>query len=277
MPVRNETWPEGTPNWVDAQVDDVEAAAEFYTELFGWDIQDAGPAAGGYHMALLEGSPVAGIGPKPENGGPGAPRPSVWNTYFATEDADATAARITEAGGRLMMPPFDIMGQGRMAMALDSNGALFGIWQSAGHLGIARYNEPGAVCWNELHTGGYAAARDFYSKVFGFGFTDKFGYTEIGNGSVFTYSTFERAQDGRTVGGISPDTNLIHNAPDLWLTWFQVEDPDTASKAAVALGAAIFFPPADSPFGRMAVIQGPQGETFGIINPLTDQTTIAKP
>ncbi|WAH95253.1 VOC family protein [Arthrobacter sp. MMS18-M83] len=258
MPVRNESWPEGTPNWVDAQVDDVKAAADFYSRLFGWVIQDAGPEAGGYHMAFLGGSPVAGIGPKPENAGP---LPSVWSTYLAVDDADATAAKITEAGGQLMMPPFDVMDQGRMSVAFDTAGAAFGIWQSTGHHGIGRYNEPGAVCWNELHTRGYQPAREFYASVFGF------SYTDIGDGSEFVYSTFERPKDGQTVGGISHDTNLPDGVPSYWLTWFQVQDPDATLEAAAALGAATLFPPTDSPFGRMAILQGPQGETFGIINP----------
>lgn len=257
MPVRNEPWPEGTPNWVDAQVDDVPAAATFYTALFGWELQDAGPEAGGYHMALLQGSPVAGIGPKPDTA---APMPSVWSTYFAVNDADATAARITEAGGRLMMPPFDVMDQGRMSVAFDTAGAAFGLWQPMAHHGFARYNEPGAVTWNELHTRDYQGSREFYTKVFGY------TYTDIGDGENFVYATFERP-DGQTAGGISHDTGLAEGAPNYWLTWFNVADTDATLEKAVTLGSSVLFPATDSPFGRMAVLRGAQGEVFGIINP----------
>lgn len=264
MPVRNEAWPEGTPNWVDAQVDDVEAAASFYSTLFGWDIHDAGPGAGGYHMAFLDGSVVAGIGPKPENAGP---MPSVWSTYIAVDDADATAAKITEAGGSLMMPPFDVMDQGRMTVAFDAAGAAFGLWQAKAHHGIAVHGEPGSVTWNELHTRDYQRSRDFYAQVFGY------TYTDLEGGDEFTYATVERAADSQTVGGISHDTSLAEGMPNYWLTWFAVADPDATIEQATGLGAGVLFPATDSPFGRMAVLQGAQGEVFGIIQPPATQPT----
>jgi predicted enzyme related to lactoylglutathione lyase len=208
-------------------------------------------------MAFLAGSPVAGIGPKPENAGQ---MPSVWNTYFAVDSADATAAKITAAGGRLMMPPFDVMGQGRMTVALDPAGAAFGLWQSKAHHGFARYNEPGAVTWNELHTREYEASREFYAQVFGH------TYTDIGDGQNFVYATFERP-DGQTVGGISHDTQLPDDAPNYWLTWFNVADTDATVDTAVGIGSAVLFPATDSPFGRMAVLRGAQGEVFGVITP----------
>ncbi|MGV9870855.1 VOC family protein, partial [Rhodococcus koreensis] len=84
MPTRDDAWPQGTPCWVDCQVDDTAKAREFYSELFGWDIQDSPVEAGGYLMAMKSGKPAAGIGPKPE----GMAVPSAWTTYFAADSAD---------------------------------------------------------------------------------------------------------------------------------------------------------------------------------------------
>ena len=61
MPIRDESWPHGTPCWVDVMVTDPTAAKHFYTGLFGWDIQDGPPEAGGYAMCLLKGRPVAAV------------------------------------------------------------------------------------------------------------------------------------------------------------------------------------------------------------------------
>jgi predicted enzyme related to lactoylglutathione lyase len=55
--------------------------------------------------------------------------------------------------------------------------------------------------------------------------------------------------------------------PNYWLTWFAVADPDATIDQATGLGARVLFPATDSPFGRMAVLQGAQGEVFGIIQP----------
>jgi predicted enzyme related to lactoylglutathione lyase len=56
--------------------------------------------------------------------------PNHWHVYFAVGDADAAAARISELGGKVLVPPFDIP-VGRIAMARDPQGALFSIIKSA--------------------------------------------------------------------------------------------------------------------------------------------------
>jgi uncharacterized protein len=55
------------------------------------------------------------------------------------------------------------------------------------------------------------------------------------------------------------------DVPPHWLTWFAVEDTDTAAATVTSLGGRVIMPPSDSPIGRMAVVTGNQGETFGII------------
>src|SRR4051794_14587835 len=111
--------PVGTPTWVDLGTPDVDAAADFYRGLFGWEAEEAGPAdeTGGYRMFRSNGKVVAGVGQLPADG----QRP-VWTAYISTDDADETARRIEEAGGTLIMSPFDVMDAGRMAIALDPNG-----------------------------------------------------------------------------------------------------------------------------------------------------------
>src|SRR6476619_7519102 len=66
MPTRDDAWPQGTPCWIDCQVDDTTKAREFYAGLFGWEIYDSPEEAGGYLMAMKHGKPAAGIGPKPQ-------------------------------------------------------------------------------------------------------------------------------------------------------------------------------------------------------------------
>jgi predicted enzyme related to lactoylglutathione lyase len=257
MPVRNEPWPPGAPCWIDCQVDNVQAARAFYAGLFGWDIQDAPPEAGGYLMALSGGQPVAGIGPKPQNLGP---MPSVWTTYLATDDADTTAAAVTEAGGSVMMPPFDVLDIGRMTVALDNGGAVFGLWQAKAHKGVGRVGEAGTLVWSELHTRDYRGARDFYAKVFGY------TYEDLGDTDEFRYTQFKRA-DGETAGGFHHDLSIPEEAPNYWLTWFAVVDVDATAAQAQELGAQVLFPPTDSPYGRMSIFAGAQGEVFAVIAP----------
>lgn len=265
MPTRDSAWPEGTPCWVDLQVDDTATARDFYSSLFGWDIQGGPEEFGGYLMAMKNGRAAAGIGPKPD----GADMPSVWTTYLAAESADAVAEKVQGAGGQTMMPPFDVGDVGRMFIATDPAGAAFGVWEAKSHNGAGVFNEDGAYCWNELHTLGYDAARAFYATVFGY------TYTDIGDGENMVYCTF--AVDGGgpegALGGISDDTKMPNWGQSYWLTWFQSEDTDASAAKATELGGSVLMPVSDSAFGRMAIVTGAQGEIFGLIDPTTTVDT----
>jgi hypothetical protein len=57
--------------------------------------------------------------------------PPFWMVYFATEDLDATLARVSELGGNELMGNTDI-GIARIAVAQDPQGAVFALY--AGHL-----------------------------------------------------------------------------------------------------------------------------------------------
>src|SRR6185437_9302041 len=52
----------GSPNWIDLGSPDVAASAAFYTALFGWEFQDAGPEAGGYGFFSFGGKTVGAAG-----------------------------------------------------------------------------------------------------------------------------------------------------------------------------------------------------------------------
>lgn len=253
MTTRITPWPHGTPSWVDLGVGDVEAAKSFYSGLFSWEFESGGQDSGGYLLAHLDGHAVAGIGPKQD---PAAP--TVWTTFIGSNDVDATARAATAAGGTLLAEPFDVMNSGRMAIISDSVGAVFGVWQAGSHIGAGRVNEHGAVCWNELHTRDYDEARTFYSAVFGYTYNDV-------SGEDFVYSTFARAGESDEVGGIHHDVQLPDGMPNYWLSWFAVRDVDASTAAAVELGANVLVPTMESAFGRMSIVQGPQGEVFGLI------------
>jgi predicted enzyme related to lactoylglutathione lyase len=256
MSVRDEAWPEGTPCWVDAQLDDLDKGQEFYTALFGWTVESSEDEQyGGYRIASLNGRPVAGLGPKP------GPMPSVWSTYVAVDDADATAAKITEAGGQLMMPVFDVGAMGRMTFATDVNGAAFGIWQQLQHRGVGVYNDPNTLSWNELHTRSFDAAKGFYTSVFGW------DYDAMGDGTNLNYAVVKRPGEDAGVGGINDDTLMVAgDMPDYWLVWFATANCDASVANVGELGGTVLMPPATTPFGRMGVVQGAQGEVFGLID-----------
>ncbi len=249
----------GTPAWVDLMTSDPEGSRRFYGELFGWDFQ-VGPAeAGHYTMCQLHGLDVAGMGgdPAPE------PMPTAWTTYMAIDDADAAAKRIVDNGGQLMMGPMDVMDQGRMAVAIDPTGAVFGLWQAGRHHGASLVNEPGTVSWNQVETRDLDAARRFYSAVFGYSWDD----VDTGPGGP-AYATF--SVQGRVAGGaLKMDDSWPANIPAHWMPYFAVADTDAAVATVGRLGGTVQLPPMDSPYGRFAVVSDPQGGVFTVIRPTT--------
>lgn len=114
----------GAPSWVDASSPDIPASKAFYTGLFGWQAMELPPEAGGYVMFALDGAIVAAVGPTQGEG-----QLAAWSVYFATEDADETARKVEAEGGKVVVPAFDVLDQGRTAVFQDPTGAYFSVWQ----------------------------------------------------------------------------------------------------------------------------------------------------
>jgi predicted enzyme related to lactoylglutathione lyase len=86
----------------------------------------------GYALARIGGKDAAGIGPKMD---PTAP--TAWNLYIGTDDIEALARRVGDAGGTVVMAPFDVGDQGRMAVFQDPSGAFISSWQGTRMGGFA--------------------------------------------------------------------------------------------------------------------------------------------
>jgi uncharacterized protein len=106
---------------------DPDAAARFYGDVFGWQIE---PFAPGVSVFRLPGY-VGGVPAQP------VPRdvvavtarddgPARWSVDFWVSDADALAARAPELGGSVVVPPFDSLST-RQAVVADPFGAVFSV------------------------------------------------------------------------------------------------------------------------------------------------------
>lgn len=247
----------GIPCWVDLGTPDIDAAAAFYAGLFGWSIPEAENAeqTGGYRQAMLRGKPVAGVMPLMQEG-----QPPAWSSYVSVEDADATAAKVREAGGTVMAEPMDVMDLGRMAIFADPTGAVFGIWQPGSFIGAELVNEANTLSWNELNTRDTAGAKEFYSAVFGWTYEDM----EVEN--VGTYTALQ--VDGNSVGGMLDITGRVPDeVPANWLTYFAVDDTDATVAKLKELGGSVNMEPIDIVAGRFAVLSDPFGAVFAVIKP----------
>ncbi len=243
----------GTPMWVDLSSSDVEAAKTFYGGLFGWKADPIpDPQAGGYTMFTLGDKLVAGVGPIQNPG-----QPPTWAMYVATENADETAQKVTQAGGKVIMPPMDVMEAGRMAIFADPSGAVFGVWQPGQHQGAGIVNEPNSLCWNELNTPNVETIKGFYNTVFGWE-----GDTHAMGDGEYT----EWKLNDKSIGGAMPMPQQVPSGtPPFWMTYFAVENCDAAVEKTQQLGGKVLMPAMDIEPGRFAVLADPQGAVFAVI------------
>lgn len=242
----------GTPCWVDLGTADLEDARRFYSALFGWQADVSGDEFGGYTTFHVNGLAVAGAGPLYGEG-----QPTAWSTYIATADSDTIAARVDAAGGKILVAPFDVGEEGRMAAFLDPAGAPFSVWQPGTMAGAQLFDMPGALTWNELVTRDVEGSVAFYGAVFGW----QARPTTV---SGSPYVALEH--HGRTIAGLQP---MGRDWPDdlspHWMLYFAVSDCDRVAENAYALGGRVLSNPATVAMGRYAVIEDPEGGIFSIL------------
>jgi predicted enzyme related to lactoylglutathione lyase len=244
----------GTPSWVDLTTPDLDGALRFYGGVFGWEFEDAGAEAGHYHQALVRGRRVAGLGPAQ----PGGSAVAYWTTYLSGTDVDAHAAAIGQAGGTVMFGPMDVEGQGRMLIAVDPEGAMFGIWEPQAHTGAQLVNENAALTWNQLASRNLDGAARFLGSVF------PYAFEALPQMPFDAYRVFKVGE--RVVGGmIAMPDEVPAEAPPHWLTYFWLDDVDAGAERARELGGEVLRGPEDSPYGRSATLRDPQGGLFAVI------------
>lgn len=115
----------GAFSWSELLTRDVDGAADFYTAVFGWT-GHGGPGAP-YREFRLDGEVVAGA--RAIGADLPAQVPTHWNVYFGTEDVDESADLVTDLGGTVRVPPFDIDGGGRVAICGGPHHEGFGLYQ----------------------------------------------------------------------------------------------------------------------------------------------------
>ncbi|HYM21015.1 MAG TPA: VOC family protein [Candidatus Kapabacteria bacterium] len=123
--------------------------------------------------------------------------------------------------------------------------------------------KPGNFSWCELVTSDQAAAKSFYSKVFGWDINDSpmgpdqfYTMLEIGGKPVGALYGMDKAQMDR---GIPPH----------WNVYVSVTNVDESTKKAASLGGQILMEPFDvMEHGRMSIVKDPTGGMICLWQPV---------
>jgi predicted enzyme related to lactoylglutathione lyase len=243
------------PVWIELSSSDPTASRAFYSRLFGWNVEvSPDPTYGGYALARIGGKDVAGIGPtqSPE-------APTAWMIYIGTQDAERLAQQVKAAGGTVVVGPFDVGDQGRMAVFQDPSGAFISTWQPSSMGGFGT-SGPNTFGWAELNSRGIEQAIPFYGRVFGWAHATN----EMGEGAP-PYTEFQL--EGESIaGGMEMNPMVPAQVPSYWMVYFAVDDVDGSFQRAIDAGGQEMLGPRDFPGGRLAIVADPQGAAFGLLN-----------
>jgi hypothetical protein len=127
------------------------------------------------------------------------------------------------------------------------------LWEPKQHIGASLVNTPGSLCWNELASVDPEASADFYSELFGW-------KIEPVEGMQMTYLGVQNSE-GHDNGGIRA---AMDGEPTYWLVYFGTADVEAGTARGTDLGGATLVPPTDIGWGKIAVVQDPQGAVFAL-------------
>jgi predicted enzyme related to lactoylglutathione lyase len=258
--------PRGDFIWYELLTTDAQGAKAFYDAVVGWNIGEAVPEFNGYRMiGRSDGKFAGGVLPLTDEMQQNGARPT-WLGYVHVQDVDKEVAAIEAAGGKALMPAFDIPTVGRIAMVADPQGAPFYIMKPMPRADdpnaksdVFSVDQPQRVRWNELSTADQDGAIDFYRRHFGWSQEGEMDMGEMGQ------YRFIQA-NGVNVGAImrKPPQRPV----SVWTFYIGVDNIDRAAEAIRAGGGQILFGPMEIPGGDYSLNgMDPQGAAFGLVGP----------
>jgi predicted enzyme related to lactoylglutathione lyase len=247
--------------WYELMTPDPNGAKAFYDAVIGWTVGEGTPELNGYRMiGRSDGGNAGGVLPLTEEMREHGARP-IWLGYIAVPDVDRAVSSIEQAGGKALMPAFDIPNIGRIAMVADPQGAPFYVMRATPPEPKAQSDafsptEQQRVGWNELSTSDPAAARKFYTGQFGW---DDGEFMDMGEMGEYRFL----AQDGTRIGALC---GVMPGGHSKWRYYIRVPSIAKAKEAAEANGGTIQMGPHQVPTGDYIIIGiDPQGAEFALV------------
>ena len=123
--------PLGCVVWPELATGDPAGAAAFYSRLFGWNTKpESGVAEAQYTEWVNGGKSMGGL--LAMHGEQWKGVPPHWSIYITVANCDERAAKATQLGGAVCVPPTDIPNVGRFSVIADPQGAAFNLIQMTG-------------------------------------------------------------------------------------------------------------------------------------------------
>lgn len=127
--------PYGTIVHCELYSDDVAATKKFYTDVFGWKFNEIPNA--GYAIIQAPARPHGGLLQKRRPTKPGGFLPPSTLNYILVESVDQAAKKIQDAGGKIIVPKYEIPDMGWFAVFEAPGGIVHNVVEA----------KPGAFAW----------------------------------------------------------------------------------------------------------------------------------
>jgi predicted enzyme related to lactoylglutathione lyase len=111
---------------VELYTPDLGKAKDFYSTLFGWNLEDV-PMPGGRTYTMIK------VGEGTGGGMMTVPSPDMsphWLAYVGVDDIVASTKKAKSLGATVMHDVTDVGGYGKMSIITDPTGATFALWQA---------------------------------------------------------------------------------------------------------------------------------------------------
>jgi len=237
--------------WADLFTEDIEAATEFYTAVFGWKAEKIGSGKETYTVFWLNDRPIAGMIYRPAS--EQAKSKGTWLPYFSVENLQETLSVVTANGGRIDVPIHDFPQRGKQAIVRDNELALVGLMQTTHGDPDDYLAEYGEWIWSQLWVENPAASITFYGATLGFEEVEP----NPDDSNVYTHAF--------ATGGIYRASldGLPESMPDArpgWLIFVRVMNIKDMLARVRAMGGNVFLEPdPDMMDGELAIIEDPTG------------------
>ena len=251
--------------WYELLTSDAQAAQAFYGPVLGWQFADSGQPSVDYRIIQVKDEGVGGLMQITDEMRAGGARPA-WLGYILADDVDAAVAKLSAAGGKVLMAATDMPNVGRIAMVTDAQGAPFYLMRPAPPAGgpdkesrAFASTEPlvGHCAWNELVTADPDAAIGFYTGLC--------GWRQEGEMDMGPMGKYQFLYHGPTmVGAVMPKPEQM--PVSMWGFYHRVADIDDALTAVRAGGGQVLVEPQEIPGGEFTINAiDPQGAPFGLV------------
>jgi predicted enzyme related to lactoylglutathione lyase len=236
--------------WHNLITPDAEAARDFYSAVFGWELETM--AGGAYTTVSHRGRALGGIVDASKQQNP--PRSGVWLAGVSVPNVDDTLSRAVGAGAKQILAPTDISEVGRIAVIIDPDGAVLQLVDSKGGDPPDAPALENTWLWHEMISNDPGASAEFYRSLLGY------EVTALGDDDP-SYRLLSR--EGVPRAGILE--NPFEDTRPAWVPYIRVENPSALLPKVEANGGRVIIQPSEKlRAGTVALILDPSGAPIAL-------------